>query len=84
MPEKYQEIFSKDDLEHRLKRAIDAWNPTIPRRWLCQYGYLYDSARDNPLYLRYCVVRTLAMTKIRKDLVHYSQAWPVEGFKVAL
>lgn len=85
MPEKFEDIFSQEELKSLLSVAIHAWNPTLPRRWLNQHGHLYDNARRScPLYAHYCALRTQALNKSYRTPIHHAQNWPANGLPVAL
>lgn len=76
--------YSNNELERLLKDAINKWDPTLPRRWLYQYGYLHHDGRRSPLHPHYCTLRAQALMKTRRAPLRHAQSWPAEGLRLVL
>ncbi|MNQ89829.1 hypothetical protein D3C85_1051470 [compost metagenome] len=84
MPEKIEYDIADKQFTYLLNLAIQKWNPALPRRWLHQYGYLYEQGCRSPMYEKYCLLRSLALNKTKGSSECYAQNWPVEGLRLAL
>lgn len=67
-----------------LKRAIAAWDPARPRRWLAKFGGL--GGVKGPLYLRkrYLTLVRDATERIKRDNPTRQGAYPEDTFRLIL